>query len=98
LSLRLIVVVVTSVAILMYMWHDFTNSIWNDPSAILALSQKSVVALLTALALLSFTLLIFDLPVAHVLWRRSLRMARQEIKDEQKHSEGDPHIKAKPRS
>ena len=98
LSLRLVVVVVTSVAILMYMWHDFTNSVWNDPSAILALSQKSVVALLTALALLSFTLLIFDLPVAHVLWRRSLRMARQEIKDEQKQMEGDPHMKARRRS
>ncbi len=98
LSLRLIVVVVTSVAILMYMWHDFTNSIWNDPTAILALSQKSVVALLTALALLSFTLLIFDLPVAHVLWRRSLRMAKQEIKDEQKQMEGDPLMKARRRS
>ena len=93
LSLRLVVVVVTSVAILMYMWHDFTNSVWNDPSAILALSQKSVVALLTALALLSFTLLIFDLPVAHVLWRRSLRMARQEIKDEHKETEGSPEAK-----
>jgi flagellar biosynthetic protein FlhB len=98
LSLRLVVVVVTSIAILMIMWHDFTNSIWNDPTAILALSQKSVVALLTALALLSFTLLIFDLPVAHVLWRRSLRMARQEIKDEHKQMEGDPHMKARRRS
>jgi flagellar biosynthetic protein FlhB len=98
LSLRLVVVVVTSVAILMFMWHDFTNSIWNDPTAILTLSQKSVVALLTALALLSFTLVIFDLPVAHVLWRRSLRMARQEIKDEQKQTEGDPLMKARRRS
>jgi flagellar biosynthetic protein FlhB len=82
----------------MFMWHDFTNSIWTDPGAILALSQKSVVALLTGLALLSFSLLIFDLPVAHVLWRRSLRMAPQEIKDERKQSEGDPHIKARRRS
>ena len=49
LSLRMVVVAVTSVAILMYMWHDFTNSVWSDPVAILALSQKSVVALLTAL-------------------------------------------------
>jgi flagellar biosynthetic protein FlhB len=98
LTLRLIIVAVTSVAILMYMWHDFTNSIWNDPTAVLALSQKSVVALLTALALLSFTLLIFDLPVAHVLWRRSLRMAPQEIKDERRQMEGDPHMKARRRS
>jgi flagellar biosynthetic protein FlhB len=98
LSLRMIVVAATSVMILMIMWPEFTNSVWSAPGAILVLSQKSVVALLTALALLSFSLLIFDLPVAHVLWRRSLRMAPQEIKDERKHSEGDPHIKAKRRS
>jgi flagellar biosynthetic protein FlhB len=94
----MVVIATTSVAILMFMWHDFTNSVWSDPSAILALSQKGVTALLTALALLSFSLLIFDFPVAHVLWRRSLRMAPQEIKDERKQSEGDPHMKARRRS
>lgn len=98
LSLRLIVVTGMSTAILMYLWTDFTNAIWHDPSAILALSQKSVVLLLISLTLLSFALLIFDLPVAHVLWRRSLRMAPQEIKDERKQSEGDPQIKARRRS
>jgi flagellar biosynthesis protein FlhB len=98
LSLRLIIIAAASTSILMYLWHDFTNSIWNDPAAILVLSQKSVVALLTSLAILSFGLLVFDLPVAHVLWRRSLRMAPQEIKDERKQAEGDPHIKARRRS
>ncbi|MFT3732446.1 MAG: flagellar type III secretion system protein FlhB [Hyphomicrobium sp.] len=98
LSLRLFVVTAMSAAILMYLWHDFTNSIWDDPSAILVLSQKSVVLLLISLALLSFGLLIFDFPVAHVIWRRSLRMAPQEIKDERKQSEGDPQIKARRRS
>ncbi|HVZ04375.1 flagellar type III secretion system protein FlhB [Hyphomicrobium sp.] len=98
LALRMAVVAVTSVSILMIMWHDFTGSIWSDPTAILTLSQQSVVALLTALALLSFTLLVFDLPVAHVLWRRSLRMAPQEIKDERRQMEGDPHMKARRRS
>jgi flagellar biosynthetic protein FlhB len=95
LALRMTVVAVTSVMILMVMWPDFTNAIWNAPGAILALSQKSVVALLIALGVLSFGLLVFDLPVTHVLWRRSLRMAPQEIKDERKRSEGDPHQKAK---
>ncbi len=98
LSLRLIIIATTSTLILMYLWHDFTNAVWDDPSAILALSQKSIVALLTSLAILSLGLLIFDLPVAHVLWRRSLRMAPQEIKDERKQAEGDPHMKARRRS
>lgn len=98
LSLRLTIVAATSASILMYLWHDFTNSIWTDPGEILALSQKSVVMLLISLAILSFGLLVFDLPVAHILWRRSLRMAPQEIKDERKQAEGDPHIKARRRS
>lgn len=98
LTLRLTVVTAMSAAILMYLWHDFTNSIWHDPAAILELSQKSVVLLLISLAFLSFALLVFDLPVAHVLWRRALRMAPQEIKDERKQAEGDPHIKARRRS
>lgn len=98
LSLRLTIIVVTNGVILTYLWHDFTNSIWHDPREILALSQKSVVLLLTSLAILSFGLLVFDLPVAHILWRRSLRMAPQEIKDERKQAEGDPHIKARRRS
>ncbi|MBA2125958.1 flagellar biosynthesis protein FlhB [Hyphomicrobium methylovorum] len=95
LTLRLIVVAATSVMILMHMWHDFTNAIWSDPFAILTLSQKSVVALLISLALLSFVLVVFDLPVAHIIWRRQLRMAPQEIKDERKQSEGDPLLKAR---
>jgi flagellar biosynthetic protein FlhB len=98
LSLRMAVIAATSVAVLMIMWPDVTNSIWSAPGAILTLSQKSVVALVSALALLSAGLLIFDLPVAHILWRRSLRMAPQEIKDERKRSEGDPHMKARRRS
>lgn len=98
LSLRLVIIAATSISILTYMWHDFTNAIWDDPIAILAMSQKGIVTLLIALAILSFSLLIFDLPVAHVLWRRSLRMTPQEIKDERKQSEGDPHMKARRRA
>jgi flagellar biosynthetic protein FlhB len=98
LTLRLSIVTGMSFLILMYLWTDFTNSIWHDPAAILALSQKSIVLLLTSLTLLSFALLVFDLPVTHVLWRRSLKMAPQDIKDEHKQSEGDPHMKARRRS
>jgi flagellar biosynthetic protein FlhB len=98
LALRLSAVTGMSAVILMYLWNDFANAIWHDPTAILTLTQKSVVLLLLSLAFLSFALLVFDLPVAHVLWRRSLRMAHQEIKDERKQSEGDPHIKARRRS
>ncbi|MDA0786720.1 MAG: flagellar biosynthesis protein FlhB [Proteobacteria bacterium] len=47
-----------------------------------------VVIVLTALALFDFMYQIFD-------HRKKLRMTRQEVRDEAKQSEGDPHIKAK---
>ncbi len=98
LTIRLVIIAAASVSILMYLWHDFTNSVWSDPVGILLLSQKSITMLLIVLAILSCALLTFDLPVTHILWRRSLRMAPQEVKDERKQSEGDPLIKARQRS
>lgn len=47
-----------------------------------------VVIILTALALIDFMYQIFD-------HRKKLRMTRQEVRDEAKQSEGDPHIKAR---
>ncbi|WP_290984625.1 flagellar biosynthesis protein FlhB [Hyphomicrobium sp.] len=98
LTLRLAIITAASISILMYLWHDFTNSIWSDPAGILLLSQKSLTMLLSVLAVLSCALLVFDLPVTHILWRRSLRMAPEEVKDERKQMEGDPHIKSRQRS
>ena len=98
LSLRMIVVVTMSAVIIAFLWHDFTNSVWNDPAAILQLARKSILALLASLALLSFAIVVFDLPASHLLWRRSLKMSKQEIKDEHKQQEGDPHMKARRRS
>ena len=98
LSLRMIIIVTMCVVIIVYLWHDFTNSVWNDPAAILQLARKSLMGLLASLTLLSFSIVIFDLPMAHLLWRRSLKMAPQEIKDEHKQQEGDPKLKARRRS
>lgn len=94
-SLRMIVIAVICVVILSMLWREFTSSVWSDPGAILVLSQHSIVALLGALAVLSAILLVFDLPVTHLLWRQSLKMAPQEIKDERKQQEGDPRFKAR---
>jgi flagellar biosynthesis protein FlhB len=94
-TLRLFIVAGASISVLTYLWGDFVNGVWADPAAILSLSQRSLALLIVSLTLLSFALLVFDLPVTRILWRRSLRMARQEIKDEHKQLEGDPHIKAR---
>ena len=50
--------------------------------------------------LLGFALLLalIDLVWSRFRWRRDLRMTHQELKEEMKEAEGDPHIKAKIRS
>jgi flagellar biosynthetic protein FlhB len=52
------------------------------------------------LAVIGATILLVavDLVWSRVFWRRELRMTRQEVKDEQKQSDGDPIIKARMRS
>ncbi len=50
-----------------------------------------VVAVLTALAIVDYMYQVFE-------HRKKLRMSRQEIRDEQKQSEGDPHVKARLRA
>lgn len=50
-----------------------------------------VVIILTALAIFDYMYQTFE-------HRKKLRMSRQEVKDEQKQSEGDPHVKARLRA
>lgn len=50
-----------------------------------------VVIVLTALALIDFMYQLYE-------YRKKLRMTRQEVRDEHKQAEGDPHVKARLRS
>ncbi|MBB3996413.1 flagellar biosynthesis protein FlhB [Aureimonas pseudogalii] len=63
------------------------------PETILDLSMR----LLAAVSIATIVLVAADLLFSRILWRRDLRMSKQEIKDEMKQSEGDPAIKARQR-
>ncbi|WP_062209666.1 flagellar biosynthesis protein FlhB [Aureimonas sp. AU12] len=63
------------------------------PETILGLSMR----LLAAVSIATIVLVAADLLFSRILWRRDLRMSKQEIKDEMKQSEGDPAIKARQR-
>ena len=70
----------------------------NDPGTlperILALSAKTIAAVLVAaLAVASL-----DLVWSRILWRRDNRMSKHEVKEELKQAEGDQMIKARQRS
>jgi len=63
------------------------------PETILAMSMR----LLSAVAIATIVLVAADLLFSRILWKRDLRMSKQEIKDEHKQSEGDPMVKARQR-
>jgi flagellar biosynthetic protein FlhB len=58
------------------------------------LAQKVIVLVLIMLAIF-FVLGMIDLLIVRFQYFKGLRMSKQEIKDEYKQMEGDPHIKAK---
>ncbi len=51
--------------------------------------------LLGSVAVVMLLIAVVDLIWRHVEWKQKLRMTKQEVKDEHKQMEGDPHIKAR---
>ena len=74
------------------------DTLFVEPQSLGGL-MLGLVARLLAAALVAFAVLVVaDLLWSRVRWRKSLRMTRQEVKDEHKQLEGDPLLKAKRRS
>ena len=64
------------------------------PDRILALVVKLLSGVTAALLLVAAA----DYAWTRMKWRKRMMMTRQEVKDEHKQNEGDPHVKAKRRS
>lgn len=77
---------------------EVQNAALMDPISSLFLTRDATLAVLLALLVASTLLLMLDLPMTRIFWRRELKMTKQEVKDEHKDTEGDPHVKAKRRS
>lgn len=77
---------------------ELQNAYFSDPSLLLELSRKAALTIVSALLAVSMLLLALDLPTVRGFWRKELRMTQQELKDEHKDSEGDPHIKGRRRA
>lgn len=77
---------------------DVFNAMFMPPYALPELMQTMVVRLFLAVIIAIVVLVVADLVWSRFFWRRELRMTRQEVKDEQKQSEGDPIVKARLRS
>jgi flagellar biosynthetic protein FlhB len=76
---------------------DVLGAMFMEPVVIPELARKIVMRIVGWVALLTLALVIGDVLWSRVDWRRELRMTKQEVKDERKQMEGDPHIKARQR-
>lgn len=57
--------------------------------------QDSIVQVLVAATVIALVIAGFDIPYQHLSYLRRMRMSLQEMKDEMRSSEGDPHLKAR---
>ena len=70
----------------------------SEPTAIPGSLHSAVVTIMSAFCTLALVFAGFDIFTSRRRWRRGLMMTRQELKDEMRQSEGDPHLKARIRS
>ena len=95
LTLKLVIVFIVMVILVMFTKDDILHSM-NKPilSAIDSLMYLTMIYILVIL----FIVIIFafvDLYVSRLFYFKSLRMSKQEIKDEYKNIEGDPQVKGR---
>lgn len=69
-----------------------------EPAAIASTAGELVMMMLKAVTLLVGALALFDWVYQRHSFMQRMRMSLQEVKDEHKDSEGDPHLKARMRS
>ncbi|GJD52814.1 Flagellar biosynthetic protein FlhB [Methylobacterium crusticola] len=74
------------------------NAMFVDPGQLPELILSIAIRLVSAVSIATIVIVAGDLVWARLRWQRSLRMSRQELKDEHKQVEGDPAVKGRLRS
>lgn len=78
--------------------HTIINAMLVEPGDLPELIVDIAIRLLAAACIGTVMLMVADVAWSRVSWRRTLRMTRQELKDEHKQTDGDPLVKAKQKS
>jgi len=66
-----------------------------DPAAMPSLATHGITSIMFAVTLVAFIIAGIDVPYQHFVYRRKQRMSFQEMREEMRATDGDPHIKAK---
>jgi flagellar biosynthesis protein FlhB len=95
---KLIVVAFVGVLALRASEPEVLSAMFMDPVTLPALSRDIIVRITAWIAALTLILVVVDLIWSRQHWRKELRMSREELKEEMKHSEGNPQVKARMRA
>lgn len=74
--------------------HELLLMMFQEPDQVFSSIMHIILAVALAGGLAFFVLSIFDLMFQRFEHFRNLRMTKQEVKEELKHTEGDPHLKS----
>ncbi len=94
-AFKLTAVAIVGFLVLKATQSEVLASMFMEPAILPALVQRVLLRIVGWVALLTFALVVADLFWSRFSWRKELRMTKQEVKDEFKQAEGDPHIKAR---
>lgn len=96
--IKLSVVGAIGAAMVYYDWLGFTPSVEMEPHRLPSRLVWGCGLVMAVLMLAATVIVALDVTFVRFMWRRGLRMTRQEIKDEHRQAEGDPAAKARRRS
>jgi flagellar biosynthetic protein FlhB len=95
---KLTAVAAVGYAVVIQSQAEVFAALFLEPIVVPALLRDVLVRLVGWVLLLSLVLVAADLFWSRFKWRSDLRMSKEEVKEERKQSEGDPHVKARLRS
>jgi flagellar biosynthetic protein FlhB len=93
--LKLLIVCSTAFLVLKPHWHELQGLAAMEPAGILPLTAEILRALVFAVAVLLGAGAVLDWIWARQRFMQRMRMSREELKEDVRQSEGDPHVKAK---
>ena len=95
---KLAAVAIVGFLVLKATHSEVMASMFMEPVSLPVLVRRVLLRIVGWVALLTLALVVADLFWSRFSWRKELRMTKQEVKDEFKQAEGDPHIKARIRA
>jgi len=94
---KMIAIGLTCWAVLHPLFADSVGLVSSDPASLLGHVRDALVAVLMVATIVATVIAGIDMPYQHWSYRHRLRMSLQEMRDEMRSTDGDPHVKMRQR-